>query len=57
MTKDINAIKIYGMICTYSKKGLKALFDESIRVVLNPPPKDGKKAKKSVGGRRGCFIM
>ena len=53
MTKYINADK-YMECSALTQQGLKALFDESIRAVLNPPPKDGK---KSGGGRRGCFIM
>ena len=42
---------------TLTQKWLKSLSDESMRVTINPTPKDDKKYKKSEVGRRGCYIM
>ncbi|KAI6132746.1 P-loop containing nucleoside triphosphate hydrolase protein [Pisolithus croceorrhizus] len=48
MARDIGAVK-YLECSALTQKGLKTVFDEAIRAVLNPPP---KKEKRS----RGCVI-
>jgi len=52
MMKDINAVK-YIECSALTQKGLKELFDEACRAVLNPPPSTKKPQKK--GG--GCLVM
>eukprot|EP01120_Amphizonella_sp_Union-15-10_P005689 TRINITY_DN171_c0_g1_i1.p1 TRINITY_DN171_c0_g1~~TRINITY_DN171_c0_g1_i1.p1 ORF type:complete len:196 (+),score=30.19 TRINITY_DN171_c0_g1_i1:132-719(+) len=51
MQKDIGAVK-YMECSALTQKGLKDVFDEAIRAVINPP--QGKKHKKE---RRGCMIL
>jgi Ras-related C3 botulinum toxin substrate 1 len=50
MQKDINAVK-YLECSALTQKGLKNVFDEAIRAVLNPAPKPTKANKK------GCVIV
>ncbi|KAJ8596974.1 small GTPase Rac1 [Rhizopogon salebrosus TDB-379] len=50
MARDIGAIK-YLECSALSQKGLKTVFDEAIRAVLNPPPKEKKRSS------RGCVIV
>ncbi|KAG9222905.1 hypothetical protein CCMSSC00406_0000406 [Pleurotus cornucopiae] len=49
MSKDIGAVK-YLECSALTQKGLKTVFDEAIRAVLNPPPK--KEPRRS----KGCII-
>lgn len=51
MMKEIGAVK-YMECSALTQKGLKAVFDEAIRVVLSPPTTT-KKAKK----RGGCNLL
>jgi len=44
MQKDIGAVK-YLECSALSQKGLKNVFDDAIRAVLNPQPKQGKKRR------------
>jgi len=50
MSKDIGAVK-YLECSALTQKGLKTVFDEAIRGVLNPPPQAKKSSKKG-----GCVI-
>ncbi|KAG1833907.1 small GTPase Rac1 [Suillus variegatus] len=50
MARDIGAVK-YLECSALSQKGLKTVFDEVIRAVLNPPPKEKKRSG------RGCVIV
>ncbi|KAG6876338.1 Rho GTPase protein rac1 [Termitomyces sp. T32_za158] len=50
MSKDIGAVK-YLECSALTQKGLKTVFDEAIRAVLNPPPP----VKRSNGGKK-CII-
>ncbi|PSS37579.1 hypothetical protein PHLCEN_2v595 [Hermanssonia centrifuga] len=50
MAKDIGAVK-YLECSALTQKGLKTVFDEAIRAVLNPPPP----TKKTSGGKK-CII-
>ncbi|KAK1232706.1 Rho GTPase protein rac1 [Marasmius sp. AFHP31] len=50
MAKDIGAVK-YLECSALTQKGLKTVFDDAIRAVLNPPAKISEKKKKS-----GCII-
>eukprot|EP01098_Paradermamoeba_levis_P003441 TRINITY_DN156_c0_g1_i2.p1 TRINITY_DN156_c0_g1~~TRINITY_DN156_c0_g1_i2.p1 ORF type:complete len:197 (-),score=49.21 TRINITY_DN156_c0_g1_i2:107-697(-) len=52
MMKDINSVK-YIECSALTQKGLKELFDEACRAVLNPPVTQRKPQKK--GG--GCLVM
>ncbi|KAH0838386.1 P-loop containing nucleoside triphosphate hydrolase protein [Lanmaoa asiatica] len=49
MARDIGAVK-YLECSALTQKGLKTVFDEAIRAVLNPPPKKEKRG-------RGCVIV
>ncbi|KAG9314447.1 hypothetical protein JVU11DRAFT_5244 [Chiua virens] len=49
MARDIGAVK-YLECSALTQKGLKTVFDEAIRAVLNPPPKKEKRG-------RGCVVM
>ena len=49
LTKDINASK-YLECSALTQKGLKAVFDEAIRTVLQPAPSKGKK-------KGGCSLI
>ncbi|KAF9240870.1 P-loop containing nucleoside triphosphate hydrolase protein [Melanogaster broomeanus] len=48
MSREIGAVK-YLECSALTQKGLKTVFDEAIRAVLNPPPKKEKR-------NRGCVI-
>jgi Ras-related C3 botulinum toxin substrate 1 len=50
--KDIGAVK-YIECSALTQKGLKELFDEACRAVLNPPASSKKPVKKS----GGCAVM
>ncbi|KAG6845761.1 Rho GTPase protein rac1 [Tephrocybe sp. NHM501043] len=50
MSKDIGAVK-YLECSALTQKGLKTVFDEAIRAVLNPPPP----VKRNGGGKK-CII-
>ncbi|KZT72769.1 hypothetical protein DAEQUDRAFT_802324 [Daedalea quercina L-15889] len=52
MARDIGAVK-YLECSALTQKGLKTVFDEAIRAVLNPPPQPRKKAEK----KSGCIIV
>eukprot|EP01098_Paradermamoeba_levis_P011447 TRINITY_DN48_c0_g1_i1.p1 TRINITY_DN48_c0_g1~~TRINITY_DN48_c0_g1_i1.p1 ORF type:complete len:197 (-),score=67.36 TRINITY_DN48_c0_g1_i1:169-759(-) len=52
MQKDIGAVK-YIECSALTQKGLKELFDEACRAVLNPPVNPKKNVKKS----GGCLVM
>eukprot|EP01097_Dermamoeba_algensis_P000388 TRINITY_DN1134_c0_g1_i1.p2 TRINITY_DN1134_c0_g1~~TRINITY_DN1134_c0_g1_i1.p2 ORF type:complete len:151 (-),score=34.69 TRINITY_DN1134_c0_g1_i1:62-514(-) len=52
MAKDIGAVK-YIECSALTQKGLKELFDEACRAVLNPAPSSKKPVKKS----GGCSVM
>ncbi|KZT21759.1 small GTPase Rac1 [Neolentinus lepideus HHB14362 ss-1] len=49
MARDIGAVK-YLECSALTQTGLKTVFDEAIRAVLNPPPRENKSSKK------GCII-
>jgi len=51
MLKEIGGVK-YMECSAYTQNGLKAVFDEAIRAVINPKPV--KRVKKRGGG---CFIL
>jgi len=53
MQKDINSVK-YIECSALTQKGLKELFDEACRAVLNPVVNTKKTQKKSGGG---CVVM
>jgi len=50
MQKDIGAVK-YLECSALTQKGLKNVFDEAIRAVLHPPPRQTKK------NRGGCVVL
>ncbi len=57
MVQEINAAK-YMECSALTQQGLRAVFDEAIRAVLQPPaPTGGKGEKKSGGGGRGCTLL
>ncbi len=47
MAKDVQAVK-YLECSALTQKGLKTVFDEAIRAVLCPPPKQLKKPRCSL---------
>jgi Ras-related C3 botulinum toxin substrate 1 len=55
MVAEISATK-YMECSALTQQGLKAVFDEAIRAVLNPPVVPGKD-KKSGGGSKGCTLF